>query len=362
MVCALVLTALAGTAYAAAQASKPGVTVQITPANRSVERGQSADYTISVSSTNGFTGVVALSVGKNDLPAGASAAFAPASVTLTAGGTATSVMTVTTVSSTPVGSYSLTVTGLSGKVSGTVTVGLTVNSPVTSSFSMSVTPASVTMDPGSTAVYTVQLARVGFPGAISFAVTGALPTGAQATFTPSSTTGNSSTLQITTTATTPDGSYPLTLVGSGPNPGGTIQNASASVQLAISTTGKAFTISGNLTGLLAPGSSRELDLTLSNPNRKSLAVSNLTVTVQDVARTAEAVARNLPCTAADYAVTQYGGPYPLTVPGSSSASLSNLGVPSSAWPRVAMLNATTNQDGCKNAALTLAFSGSGQGI
>jgi hypothetical protein len=104
-----------------------------------------------------------------------------------------------------------------------------------------------------------------------------------------------------------------------------------------------------------------LNLTLSNPNKKSLSVTNLTVTVQSVTRTSAAMAHNLPCTSADYAVTQYSGPYPMTVPGSGSASLSGLGVASSAWPKVAMLNSTTNQDGCKGATLTLAYSGSGQG-
>jgi hypothetical protein len=216
------------------------------------------------------------------------------------------------------------------------------------------------MGPGSTAVYTLALARSNFPGSVTFAVFGGLPSGATATFTPNPTTGTSSTLQITTAATTADGSYTLNLVGSGPNPSGSTQYAYASVQLVISTTGKPFTISGTLSGL-APGRSLPLDLTLSNPNKKSLSVTNLTVTVQSVARTTDAIAHNRPCTSADYAVTQYSGPYPLTVPGSGSASLSTLGV-ASAWPKLAMLNTITNQDGCKGATLTLVYSGSGQGI
>src|SRR5256886_14642779 len=48
---------------------------------------------------------------------------------------------------------------------------------------------------------------------VSFSVTG-LPTGATATFTPSSVTGSgSSTLSVTTSSTTPAGSYPLTITG-----------------------------------------------------------------------------------------------------------------------------------------------------
>jgi hypothetical protein len=207
----------------------------------------------------------------------------------------------------------------------------------------------------------VQLARTNFPGAITLSVTGALPAGSTAVFTPSSTTGNSATLQITTSPTAPDGGYPLGIVGSGPNPGGVIQNASASVQLVISTTTKPFSIAGNLAGLLTPGTSRPLELTLTNPNKKPVAVSNLTVTVQTVTRATDAAMRNLPCTAADYAVTQYSGPYPLTIPGSTSAALSNLGVPAAGFPRVSMINTATNQDGCKGATLALAFAGAGSG-
>ena len=354
----LMLITAAGAAYAA-QPAKLGITLQISPAGQSVERAKSATYTVSVTSTGGFAGTVALST--SGLPSGATASFtAPATVTLTSSSTASSTMTVTTASNTPLGSTTITVNGVSGKVSGTVTAGLTVNAPLSSSLSMSATPASVSMGPGSTAVYTLALARSNFPGSVTFAVFGGLPSGATATFTPNPTTGTSSTLQITTAATTADGSYTLNLVGSGPNPSGSTQYAYASVQLVISTTGKPFTISGTLSGL-APGRSLPLDLTLSNPNKKSLSVTNLTVTVQSVARTTDAIAHNRPCTSADYAVTQYSGPYPLTVPGSGSASLSTLGV-ASAWPKLAMLNTITNQDGCKGATLTLVYSGSGQGI
>jgi hypothetical protein len=355
----LLLLLAAGAAYAAQPAAKPGITLQVSPASQSVARGQSASYTVSVASTGGFTGAVTMSA--SGLPSAASASFAPASVTLAAGATASMTMMVTSTASTPVGSYTLTVTGTSGKVSGSVTAGLTVNYPVSSSFTMTVTPASVTLAPGSTAVYTGQLARSNFPGSVTLAVYGGLPSGASATFTPNPTTGNSFTAQISTAATTADGSYTLYLVGSGPDPSGNTQYAYASVQLVISTTGNPFTISGNLTGLLAPGRSLPLDLTLANPNKKPLSVTNLTVTVQSVTRTTYAIAHNQPCTTADYAITQYGGPYPLSVPGSGSASLSGLGVVSAAWPKVAMLDTTKNQDGCKSATLTLAYSGSGQG-
>src|SRR5207253_6673015 len=96
-----------------------------------------------------------------------------------------------------------------------------------------------------------------------------------------------------------DGTYSLYLVASGQNPAGTTQYAYANVQLVLTTTGKPFTISGNLSGLLAPGVTRALDLTLTNPNNKPVSITNLTVTVQSVTRTTYAVSHNQPCGPAD---------------------------------------------------------------
>jgi hypothetical protein len=216
------------------------------------------------------------------------------------------------------------------------------------------------MSAGSTAAYTVQLTRTNLTGPVTFAVYGGLPSGASATFAPNPTTGNSSTLQVSTTANTADGTYTLYLAGSGQDSSGTTRYAYASVQLAINTTSSPFTISGSLSGL-APGVTVPLNLTVSNPNKKTLSVTNLTVTVQSVARTSYAVSHSQPCSTSDYTVTQFTGPYPLTVPANGSASLSDLGVPSSAWPKVTLIDRPVNQDGCKGATLALAYSGSGQG-
>ena len=122
---------------------------------------------------------------------------------------------------------------------------------------------------------------------------------------------------------------------------------------------RVFGLTGDVSGLLAPGTSRSLDLGFNSPN-KSIDVGNLTVSISGVVRTAKAVAANLPCTAQDYAVAQYSGRYPLTVP-SGSSSLSQLGIPPAQWPRIAMLDTPRLQDGCKGAVLQLAYSGSGQG-
>lgn len=354
----LMLAGAGGGVALAASQPKPGIDVRVSPASQSVPRGGPATYTIWLSSTGGFAGTVALSA--SGLPSGSSAAFAPASVTLTASGsasTATTNLTVTTTSTTPIGTKTLTIKGTSGKVSGSVDAGLTVNYPLSSSISMTSTPATVMLEPGATANYAIALTRTNLPGTVTFSVSGGLPTGATASFSPNPTTGNNSALQIATKSSTPEGSSTLHLVASGNDPGGTTRYAYASVELVVDKGGRPFTISGSVTGL-APGLSQPLNLTLSNPNKKALSVSNLGVTITQVTRAAGVT---MPCGTGDYAVTQYAGPYPVTVPANGSISLSQLTVPSSVWPKVTMLNRPVNQDGCKGARLTLTYSGSGYG-
>lgn len=362
MVLAAVALVSSAVYAAAAAAVRPGITLQISPTSQSVERGKAATYTVTLSSAGGFAGSVSLRA--NGLPSATTAGFAPAAVSLSASGTgstATSVLTVTTTSSTPVGTFTFTVTGTSGQVSGSVSAGLTVNYPVSGSLSMNATPGSVTMSAGSVAVYAVQLARTGISGDVTLNLYGGLPGGATWAFSPNPTTGNSSTLQVTTSATTADGTFTLYLAASGKDASGTTRYAYASVQLVISTSARPFTISGNLGGLLAPGTSLPLDLSVTNPNAKSLSVTNLSVTIQKVTRTPSATNNNLPCGTGDYAVAQYSGPYPLVVPGSSTRTLSGLGVQAVNMPQVKLLNTTLNQDGCKGATLTLVYAGSGQG-
>ncbi|HET6741635.1 MAG TPA: hypothetical protein VFH76_21975 [Kribbella sp.] len=232
---------------------------------------------------------------------------------------------------------------------------------MSSSLSLSATPASITQAPGSIAVFAVQLVRTNLPGPVVLAVLGGLPSGASAAYTPNPVTGNSSSLQITTPRTAADGNYTVALVASGKDPAGVLRLAYLTVTIVVQSSGKDFAISGNLTGLLSPGATRQLDLTLTNPNKKPIAITNLTVALASVMRTATAVAQGLPCGSADYRITQYAGSYPLSVPGNSGAALSGLHVPQSAWPQVTMVDTASNQDGCKGATVTFAYSGAGQG-
>ncbi len=83
-------------------------------------------------------------------------------------------------------------------------------------FSMSLSPTSGSVEPGSAATATVRTTTTaGAAQSVTFSATG-LPTGATATFSPSSvTSGASSTLTISTSSSTPDGTYTVTVLGDG---------------------------------------------------------------------------------------------------------------------------------------------------
>src|SRR5258708_1237154 len=79
-------------------------------------------------------------------------------------------------------------------------------------FSVAATPSSRTIPPGTGTGYSVSVTPFnGFTGNVTFSVIG-LPSGATASFSPSSVTGSgSSTLSVSTSSSTPTGSYTLTI-------------------------------------------------------------------------------------------------------------------------------------------------------
>jgi hypothetical protein len=188
--------------------SAPDFIVSATPPSNTVTQGSSTSYTITVSSLQGFTDQVNL--GLDGLPAGASASFDPISLPGSGGST----LTITTSSSTPAGTYPLTITGTSGSLAHTTTVNLVVAAPVTNDFTLTAIPVAQTVTRGGTASYTVTVAPFpGFNGAVTFTVTG-LPNGSSASFSPSSVVASgTSVLSVNTSKGTKSGLYTLTIKG-----------------------------------------------------------------------------------------------------------------------------------------------------
>ena len=98
--------------------------IDASPARQAVSAGGSASYTVTVTPSGGFTGLVALAV--TGLPTGASGSFTPTPLSVTSSTSDSSILSVTTSSTTPQTNYALTVTATSGSLTHTKTVVLRV--------------------------------------------------------------------------------------------------------------------------------------------------------------------------------------------------------------------------------------------
>lgn len=226
---------------------------------------------------------------------------------------------------------------------------------------LAVTPAGVLVTAGDTATYQISLLRGSERGAVDFTVA-ELPTGATAAFAPSTTTGDATTLTITTDGddtdgvVTPAGEYDVVVRATGED-----AVAGTTVHLAVQSgtlTGDAtpVALSGSLTTALVPGSSERIDVRLRNAGDRAITLTSLGMALDAVTAPRSSAAR--PCDAGDFAITDYAGPS-LTLGAGQAATLSELGVPTAQWPLVRMLNTSANQDGCQNATLNFRYRATG---
>jgi uncharacterized membrane protein len=189
-------------------APAPAVTVDVLPASQTIGAGQTATYTATLASQNGYSGSGNYSV--TGLPTGATGTFSPPGFS---SGSGSSTLTVTTTSGTTPGTYQLTITAADTNNTPTDSevVTLVVNSPAT--FTLGAAPASQSVTQGQFVTYNVTLtAQNGYTGGGNFSATG-LPTGAQGFFSPDTySNGNgSSQLTVATDASTVPGTYPFTV-------------------------------------------------------------------------------------------------------------------------------------------------------
>jgi hypothetical protein len=93
-------------------------TLSASPSSRTLTQGTATSYGVTITPANGFSDQVSLGV--SGLPSGASGSFTPNPATTS------STLSVTTLTSTPAGTYTLTVTGVSGTLTHISAVSLTV--------------------------------------------------------------------------------------------------------------------------------------------------------------------------------------------------------------------------------------------
>jgi hypothetical protein len=196
--------------------SAPEFSISLSPVSQTATAGGGASYTASVTPSNGFNGTVDLSV--SGMPSGASANFNSASIS---GGSGSSTLSVSTSASTPAGTFILTITGTSSSPSLTrsTTATLVVNAPPPPDFTIEATPSSQTITQGGSTSYIANVTPSNeFVDTVNLSVTG-LPSGATGTFNPTSISGGSgsSTLNVSTAASTQTGTSTLTIIGTSPS-------------------------------------------------------------------------------------------------------------------------------------------------
>ncbi len=106
--------------------------VVASPSSLTLQAGTSGTSTITLTSGGGFSGSVSLSATIS--AGGPTPLLNPTTVTLTAGSTATSTMTVSPAITASPGSYTATVAGTSGSLSNSITISVTVTPPVSYMF------------------------------------------------------------------------------------------------------------------------------------------------------------------------------------------------------------------------------------
>jgi hypothetical protein len=181
----------------------PDFSMSVMPASQTVVVGNQASYTVAITPAGGFSGQVTLSV--DGLPSGANGTFTPNPAT------GSSTLAVTTATTTPTGTYPLTIRGMSGTLSHSTPATLVVNAAP--DFSLSATPASSSVGGSVTSTtYSVTITPSNsFNSPVMLSASGPL-IGALGTFSPNPAT-TSSTLTVSIMSNTPAGTYTLTLTG-----------------------------------------------------------------------------------------------------------------------------------------------------
>ncbi len=227
------------TAVALTIASASGdFSISASPASLSILQTTASTSTISTAVTAGTAGTVALSV--SGVPSGATASLNPTSVT--AGGSST--LTVNAGTATP-GNYTITVTGTAGSSSHSTSVGVIITA---TDFTISASPSSLSLAPGTSGTSTISTFVVDTPGIINLTVSGA-PSGATVSLSSAKVlAGTGSTLTVDAGTATP-GNYTITVTG-------TEGSNTHATSVALTITGTDFTVSASPGSLsLAQGTS-----------------------------------------------------------------------------------------------------------
>ncbi len=216
-------------------AAQGSFTLTVTPSALSIPQGGQETATVTTTISGGFNSSIALSA--SGTPPGVVASFNP--LIIGAPGAGVSTMTVSVIRLTLPGNYTITVNGVGGGIKQTATLTLTVTAQGKPGFTLSASPARLSIVQGtqgnSTLTTTVE---DGFNSSITLSASG-MPAGITVSFAPTTIPApgaGHSTMTITVGNTTPSGTYPITVTANG---GGLWQETAVTVMVA------SFTISAS---------------------------------------------------------------------------------------------------------------------
>jgi endoglucanase len=185
----------------------PSFTISSSSSALTITQGSSGTDTITVIDAGGFTGSVTLAA--TGLPSGVTAAFG------TNPATGTSIVTFTASASSPQGSTTITITGTSGAlIPATTTIALTIGPSQTGGFTLSASPATLSIAQGGTAAETITVTDTGgFTGTVTIGTVTGIPSGVTASGCAPITGNGSCVLTFTASSTAPVGTSPVTITG-----------------------------------------------------------------------------------------------------------------------------------------------------
>ncbi|MHB1330078.1 MAG: COG1470 family protein [Gemmatimonadales bacterium] len=187
----------------------PAISLTLSGTSATVTAGNTHTVDATLTRSGGYSGTVAFTV--DGAPTGVSGTVGTPS---TSGTTTTAPVTISVATTTSPGTYNLTVRAAgSGVPEATAAFALTVEAAPVGGFTLTASPAAVSVSQGGSGNTTIAITRTGgFTGSVALTAAGA-PTGLTATLNPVSTTGSSSTLTLGATASIAVGTHTLTIRG-----------------------------------------------------------------------------------------------------------------------------------------------------
>ena len=182
--------------------------IGVSPQSINIAQGSASYITTTLVRSGGFSGVVSLTISGS--PNGVSATMDPAQLS---GTTTVSRIDLTVAPTAALGTTTVTMTGSSGDKQSVATFNLIISPP--STYTLSLTPAALTIAAGTSTSATVNIERSNFTGVVALELLDA-PSGVVWGFSPTPAGLNTSALDIAVGANVAPGNYPIRIRGSGP--------------------------------------------------------------------------------------------------------------------------------------------------